>query len=198
MAICLAFILISCASLEEKDESMLNIYKPKDGEVVAYLISKKDFQEFLLRPNENSFHEKVFLVFRKSDIREGYIKLEVFGHDHDIKSENEGGLIRIGEWPVYSWFVDFMNEKENFKQILAENDIQEELLSYVIIEHEFIVLEEGELLPPQAWEQMCIWLHTDAGDYFLENDPYKGSANGTKFFYKFYDLEEYSQKYGGS
>jgi len=43
---------------------------------------------------------------------------------------------------------------------------------------------------------MCIWIHTDAGDYFLEDTPDLGTPQDMGFTYTFYDLAGYMKEYG--
>ena len=71
------------------------------------------------------------------------------------------------------------------------------IYSYVIISFPVNEAEKGELVSPGTYPQMCIWINTDAGDYFLENNPklYEEPAD-TSFLYDFYDITGYLKKYG--
>lgn len=168
-------------------------YQPKGGDVIAYTLSKKDFQEFLRKPSMDA--SSGFAVYRKSMDREGYIEVEIFNVNGNAKYEAVSGYLRIGSWPVYTEFIDFMDDVDNFKQILSKRGIYEEILSYVIIEHITYEAKENELIPPGTYPTMCIWIHTDAGDYFLEHKA-NGDILDTDFTYDFYDLIGYSKKYG--
>ena len=59
-----------------------------------------------------------------------------------------------------------------------------------------------ELMPwqspmPGDGPEMCIWIHTDAGDYFLEHNAYLSDNPLVKEFpYDFFNLKEFARKYG--
>jgi hypothetical protein len=78
-----------------------------------------------------------------------------------------------------------------------EHGIEEEILSYVTIAHYYLDYNEGELADPGTGPKMCIWIHTDTGDYFLEDNPYLAEDPlDTNFTYDFYNLARYAKKYG--
>ena len=168
-------------------------YRPQDGDIVTYTMSKEEFQDFL---RGRSIDISQVAAFRKSSNREGFVECTTYSVNDYVKYEYESGTFRIGSWPVYTEFIDFMNAPENFRQILSEHGIDEELLSYDIIEHYYLVFEDDELPLPGSGSKMCIWLHTDAGDYFLEDNPDYDNPDplSTTFTYKFYDLAEYAKK----
>ena len=212
---CLSLLLASCLSPSHLDsqgtnqnnspkeentmcntsdnQNMLDSYKPKTGEIVTYKLNKKHFQEFLLQPSQEILYKNCdgFSVYKKSTYAEGYV-LE------NWVDEKPSGYFRIGSYPVYTEFIDFINDIDNFKQILSDREIDETLLSCIIIEHVYREFKEDELPPPGSAPQMCIWLHTDKNDYFLEDNPYLyDDPNEPNFlYYDFYNLVEYIQKYG--
>ena len=206
---CFVVVFVSCTNLQnsdfqempqessflEKDINSPEDNKPDNSEIAMYSMNKKNFQEFLLQPNVEALGRERFSIYRKSGYRDGYI--EVVGSSGSVTEEKEG-FSRMGSWPVYTEFIDFMSKKENLERILAKNGVQEQLLSYAIIGHEYLVAKENEPRIPGSYPKTCIWLHTDVGDYFLENDSSVGSAYFVDSTYKCYSLEEYSQKYGGS
>ena len=220
---CLVFVLVSCATSQHSDDQVADEnteqeevsnkvsnnmtdsltpgihYQPEAGDVVTYTLSQKAFQEFLLQPSMDILSEKCdnLSVYKKDAIIDGYVQLEMFKSDGYYTDGELSGYFRIGNWPVYLEFIDFMNNKDNFKQILLEYDINDELLSCVIIAHRNYNVKNGEPIPPGTAPIMCIWLHTNSGDYFLENNPYLYSdPRDTHFLYDFYNLKDYSQKYG--
>lgn len=211
--ICLSFMLASCAISphagtqtqnqkpvrEEVSNNTTDAlrpgtnYQPEVGDVVAYDLSQKAFQEFLLQPSIGVITRKCddFSVYRKSTEKKGNVKLKYYGLNRDFQDISISGYFRIGGWPVYLEFIDFMNNRENFEQILSERGINEELLSCVIITH-----KDNQPILPGTVPIMCIWLHTNKGDYFLEYNAYLyKDLNDKHFLYDFYDLKGYSQKY---
>ena len=176
------------------DQAIENL--PENGCVIAYTLTKKAFQEFLKKPLIDS--SSGCAVFRKSPNREGYIELEGVGVNGTTKSENVSGYFRIGSWPVYTEFIDYMSDLDNFKHVLSTHGVEEQILSCVIIAHFYLETKADEPPPPGTGPMMCIWIHTDAGDYFLEDKPdLAASVLDTNFTYEFYDLEDYSAIYGG-
>ena len=216
ICVCFTFVLVSCAVSQHSDDQvsvhnskqaeMSNQgtaskpspnYQPKTGDVVAYTLSRKAFQEFLLQPSVDVLSAKCdyLSVFRK--YREGNVQQEVFGPEGVKKEVCVSGYFRIGNWPVYLEFIDFMNNEDNFRQILLEHNIHDELLSYTAIAHKNY--DDSEPRKPGTMPKMCIWLHTNNGDYFLESNAYLyADPHDTNFLYDFYDLNKYSQKYGGN
>jgi len=174
------------------------------GEIVAFSLNTDGFHSFLLDLTQESLYENsdVISVFKKSARSEGYIR--AFGlsrRSPDISrasaDEMKSGYYRIGAWPVYTEFIDFMNNADNFKQILLEQKIENELLNYAIMAHTTYVHEGDGPPPPGNQPQMCIWLHTDKGDYFLDHNPYIAESHrDPNFTFDFYTLDEYRQKYG--
>lgn len=225
VSIIMTIILVSCTiapspdyqgagtnpTQNEVNDTMADTFRPKMGEVIASYLSKENFQKFLKEPSTKKFTE--FTIFEKSgyiDISrdtsippkiktEGGIKQKgVLLDGTTIKEETaRSGLFRVGAWPIYTEFIDFMSDPENFRKILSEHGIDEKMLSYMMIEYDYLEFKEGELIPPGTEPRMCIWIHTDAGDYFLEDNPYLAEdALDTNFTYDFYDLVGYSKKYG--
>ena len=181
-------------NMAESTKSKIN-YQPKEGDVIAYTIRKKEFQEFLVEPLIDTLPG--FAVYKKSTSRDGYIEVKGFSANGITNYENVSGYLRIGSWPIYTEFIDFMNNPENFKQILLEHGIVEEILYYVILEHYYLEFKEDEVVPPGTGPTMCIWIHTNTGDYFLEHNAYLyEDPSETEFRYDFYNLAGYSKKYG--
>ena len=202
-----AFLLFSCTVSQnsirkEENYSMTEsnkkavYYEPQKGDIVAYGLNKEAFQKFLRNPSTEAFVG--FWVYRKSLLKEGYIEAEGFSVDGTTKLEAKSGVFRVGDWPVHTEFIDFMNNSDNFKQILTKQGIEEKIVSYVIILHDnkkpkwWKQIQPGDGIP-----QMCIWIHTDMGDYFLEDNPYL-PFNKEFINYNFYNLDGYSQMYGGN
>ena len=212
LSIWLSFLPISCAATDYADSSPTNQnqiqeeisydmagslspaigYQKKEGDIVVYTLSKLDFRDFLR--GQSIYENLMFTAYRKSNAGEGYVEVETYTGNGIGKYESD--IASIGPWPVYTEFIDFMNDPENFRQILSERGIDEELLSYDIIEHIYLEFKDDELPPPGSAPMMCIWLHTDAGDYFLEFSPDYDNLHSTTFTYKFHNLSEYAKKYG--
>jgi len=164
-------------------------YEPEPRDVISFKLSSSALHEFLKGPTIDALWEtsEVIVVFRKS--RNLYWDIEsirVFPSGDSLEYA-ESGIYRLGAWPVYTEFIDFMNEPENFVKILAEHDIDEEILDIAVICHPN---SRGGL------GGMCIWIHTDGGDYFLEDYLFPdGDPHDTTFTYLFHDLAGYSNKY---
>ena len=192
------------------DHNILDIVlNPEMGEAVLYGLERKDFQKFLKEPSINFAGNKCyrFFIYKKAVIRDrtgvGFDErpIEVYGFNKDridMRRTYSPATVadRIGRWPVNLEFVDFMNDPENIRRILKEYDIEEELKSYVIIEH---ISPPTLLVLGSETRKMCIWVHTDLGDYFLDHTynpefgPLDGDFNNQ---YTFYTLKEYRKRYG--
>lgn len=173
-------------------ESETVFYEPKDGEIVGYYLSKNDFEQFLEKPTMEILLKRYdhFWVYRKAEEREGYIQL--LDDTGNLKGEKASGYYRMGAWPVYTEFIDFINNSQNLERILKDNtDSTQTLLNYIILQYSWYEPQEGVYIPPGTGPQMCIWLHTKEGDYFLENDVYHGDPFSTDFDYVFYGLKQY-------
>ncbi len=212
------FILASCNAIYHintadensnyvKDEVGKNIeshtnfvkdYQPEVGDVSVYYLSKKSFADFLRNPTlENvSAYCGSLSVYSKHISKSGYIQAKFFSKEHSASSDSISGFYRAGSWPIYTEFIEFMNDPNNFKKALINNKVEDELLSYVIITHSQYETKDNKPLPPGTYPVMCIWVHTEKGDYFLEFDGnlYDDSQDKT-FRYNFYTLEEYMQMY---
>ena len=175
-------------------------YTPQLGEVASYFIGKSTFKEFLKNPSLDILTHKsnVIEVYSKTLYREGFISVKILTSDPVKEEKARSGVFRVGNWPVYTEFIDFMNNPDNFKQILSEQGIEEKIISYVIIEHDSNKSTWlKQIRPGDGIPQMCIWIHTDIGNYFLEHNVYLyENPHDTRFGYIFYNLSEYSRKYG--
>ena len=180
----------------------VNEYEPRPGDIMVYITSLAGLREFMKKPSlETIFmNSSVLDVYRKSESRVDFVEVErIFGPTLNWQTAKSGSL-RIGSWPVYTEFIDFLSNTENIRQILLERDINEEIISYVIIQHgradSLVTYSEGQTTPSNT-PTMCLWIHTDAGDYFLEHyfnldsDPLD-----TNWAFQFQTFEEYSLKYG--
>lgn len=178
-------------SAGEEEKQRKAYYELQIGEIAEYCLGKENFQRFLQNPTMDVFLEEYndCIVYRKSAVQENYI--EVLNDDGSVFEEVQGGQYRIGAWPIYTEFIDFMNERNNFEQALQKNGIEEQLLNYTILSYDWYEPQEGVYIPPGTGPQMCIWLHTKEGDYFLENDVYHGDPFSTDFDYVFYGLKQY-------
>jgi len=203
-AFSLTLIIISvffiCSCTNAKTPAKKTLYQPKEGEIAACFLDKSSFQAFLINPSADAFSN--YIAYRKSPGKEGYIEQEVFSENGEAegKFENTSGYFRISSWPVYTEFIDFMNDDGNFKKILSDHSIEGEILSCIAMEYQYLSPETDKqtpIPPGTLYTKMCIWIHTASGDYFLENNPYLApSPTDTNFTYDFYDLAEYTKKYG--
>ncbi|MCL2391913.1 MAG: hypothetical protein FWC66_04800 [Oscillospiraceae bacterium] len=216
ISIVLMFILGACSALsvagqnsyQKGEDDMDNVYRlgldyqPIDRDVIVYAINKEPFQAFLKNPSLDALAKKsnAFLVFNKFEFWEGYIHRQTFLRDGRIfDDEMPSGFFRIGRWPVYTEFIDFMNDHEYFERLLCEHGTEGEILSVIIIEHPdrmFELWDDG-LPMGGVGSTMCIWIHTDSGDYFLAfNSSLSEFPGDTTFRYDFHDLASFSQMQG--
>ena len=168
------------------------LYNKEPGDVLEYHLSVAEFQDFMRAPAVEKLSNYSPIVYRDSE--NGGLQRR------NTKEENyfiafERNEVRIGGWVVDSEFLEYMRNKKNFEEALSEKGVEEEVLDWAIITHpyrKFYLFNP----PPGTAPIMCIWLHTDENDYFLEgnaqllvNDPY------AVFTYDFYTRNEYATKY---
>jgi hypothetical protein len=164
---------------------------PQKGDVFEYVLDKKALRLFLKAPTVDVLHRTChgFFMYEKAGFLNDRIKLQGFRADREYEFEGKSGGSRIGAWPVYTEFMDFMNDPDNIRKVLLDHGVHEELLSYVTIEY-----SSKGLYKPSI--EMSIWIHTDAGDYFLEhNSLLYEDVHDTTFLYDFYDFAGFSRKY---
>jgi len=83
-----------------------------------------------------------------------------------------------------------------------ERDIEAEALRIIVFMHPTgVVIPQPQPGQPDVggvYPQMCIWIQTDDGDYFLEDKNLSGNPHDTNFLdnYVFHDLASYWHKYG--
>jgi len=184
--------VIDMERVEKTEEAVENL---KPGEITTFRFRRNEFQHFLEEPSiENLFMlNERFGIYRKSH-KAGHI--QGFEFNHNNVEEIPSGYERLGAWPLYIEFIDFM-EEENLRSILSERDIENEILFCTAVAHTYWELKENELPPPGTSPGMCIWIHTVDGDYFLEhNASLSDNPHDPNFTFSFYTLEEYRQKYG--
>ena len=122
------------------------VYEPVPGDVITYRLDQTAFQEFLNNPSLDILLEQSnnISAFSKSVNSERPIVCNRLTPSPE-RFEGWSGSFRIGSWPVYTEFIDFMNDPETFPQILSERGIDEEILSIAIITH-----PTGEPAPPSG------------------------------------------------
>lgn len=174
-------------------------YEPILGEVVVFSIDWAGLSEFLLEPSLETLSCRSGSIDKliKSEASTGVIEIERIS-DPTLNWATAGsGTIRIGSWPVYTEFIDFMSDPDNLVKILHERNIDDEILSCVIIEYNktgCVPANTESQTQPSSTPTMCIWIHTNAGDYFLENYfNLSGDPNDTNFVnhYVFFTLHDY-------
>jgi len=174
----------------------------RPGEIITYSLGFAAFQEFLNNPSAVTLYQKSenLITYRKSEYREGYIVFERRTPNF-ASHESVSGAPRIGAWPVYSEFLEFVNDFGNFDKILMEQGFEAEVLGVYIFTHpDSRNTVAGDNPPPGSnIPKMSIWIRTDAGDYFLEHHAFlDGNSADTDFSNRsiFHDLTGYSRKYG--
>ena len=182
------------------DRELIRNYQPAPGEVPVYSFDSASFHKFLSDPTLDTLKEvsTQLFVFRKSGDSEAPIEQElltpIFNSEYRV-TRSTSGSHRIGTWPVYVEFLDFLDEPENFNKLFLDLGIEVAVLRYKIILHPN--LTENSLNVPGVYPQMSIWIHTERGEYFLTHfnnwdDPY-----GTDYLKHsvLYNLEEFWNRY---
>ena len=96
-----------------------------------------------------------------------------------------------GRLRVYTELIDFMSDTYNFQSVLSDYGIEDDVISYVIIEH---FHHDGRWFLWNATRRMCFWIHTDNGEYFMiETALYENNPQST---YTIYGLDEYRKMEG--
>ena len=213
IAFCLALALTACGEVgdieveapipevpaqTDKPRPSLD-FQPAPVDVVVYTLGADAFQALLNEPSFDVLIEESRLItaYRISNISSEIIDGESIFPDY-WRESLESGIFRIGAWPIYTEFIDFMNDPENFVRILLEHGIYEEILRVSIITHPNKNPVPGPTPPPGSnIRQMCIWIQTDGGDYFLEfTANLEISPRDTDFnnHYRFHDLAGFRQE----
>ena len=173
-------------------------YQLMPGEILAcHDLGRDGFREFLREPSLDTLYTKCRLatVLRKSESIDGYIVFQNLAPTTESDSIRSG-IYRVGAWPIYTEFIDFMNDTEGFEDMLLKHDIKAEVLSSIIFSHWQYAQSQS---PGAAGSngKACIWLHTSSGDYFLQHNAYLAeSPLDVNYTYDFYDLTGYIQKLG--
>jgi len=185
-------------SQTEKPRPLLD-FQAAPGDVVVFTLDAAAFQMLLNEPSFDILIEESRLItaYRISNTSSETIDGESIFPDY-WRESLESGIFRIGAWPIYTEFIDFMNDPENFVRILLEHGIYEEILRVSIITHPNNNPVLGPTPPPGSnIPKMCIWIQTDAGNYFLEHHAFlSGDIHDTNFLNRsrFHDLAGFRQE----
>jgi len=168
---------------------------------IAYSFDAKEFNKFLLDPTIKTLHDKneEQKIYQKTPNAEGYISVEYFEFGEVQVGVQANGRWRVGNWPIDTEFIDYVNNYENFRIVLQGHAINEEIRGVFVISHPSLAQRNNTdaYPPPGTGPVMCIWIHTNASDYFLEHKPDLENPHRTEFTYDFYDLQRYARRYGG-
>lgn len=153
----------------------------------VYLIEVNTFREFLSNQSMDVLQNdnKGIYVFEKSN-RKNYVKRTTVSDMSYIVDEYESGIMRIGNLPVYSEFIDFVGNLENIEQLLKENNVDCIVKDYVLIE-----CTKTYNIP------VTIWIQTNRESYFVTIDEEVGYCNtlSTDFKYNLYTSNNYLEKF---
>jgi len=182
-------------TVTEKPKREIN-YELQPGEILTIeTLDREGIRAFLVEPSLETLYEycEFVIIYRKSERIPGNVEYQMLAPEKKIDS-TEGGVYRVGAWPIYTSFIDYMNDIEGFEQILLERGIEAEVLSVVMFAHD-IYMPKKPL--PGDTPKACIWLHSDNGDYFLEFNFYLNTNfHDESYTYNFYDLTGYIEKLG--
>lgn len=159
----------------------------KDNMFEVYLIDINTFREFLNNPSMDILKNdnKDMYVFEKSN-RKNYVKRTTVSDISYIVDEYESGIMRIGDLPVYSEFIDFIGNLENIEQLLKDNNVDCIVKDYVLIE-----CTKTYNIP------VTIWIQTNRENYFVTIDEEVDYCNplSMDFKYNLYTNNEYINKF---
>ena len=187
----------------ENREAAMN-YQAQPGEIVVY--TDPELKAFLAEPSidlliQTSHQIWVFRINEFAYSDNDVIEAERLFPYHRLMHSNSGGF-RIGNWPLYTEFFDFISDTENFVEALANNHVHDEaILNIAVFEHLSRSNAAGPVVAqpsaPGTYPRMCIWVQTEAGHYILEDRFFQGSPlHDTTWTYRFFDLERYRRMYG--
>jgi len=166
------------------DRELIRNYQSAPGEVPDYWLDTASFHKFLCDPTLETLKEvsNQLVVYRKTGVSGELVEQEIltpiYSGMNNRVTRSSSGNHRIGTWPVYIEFLDFMNERENFNKLFRDRGIEVAVLHYIIIKHpDLRNLTTNRPDAPGIYPQMSIWIHTERGEYFLEHvynwdDPY--------------------------
>ena len=192
-------------SLEEVSKDMIGKIKPeinyqlKPGEIIACgNLDAEGFSLFLSELNQETLFSycSVVNVYRISESDEEYIEMQQL-FPTSKKGSTKSGLYRIGSWPVYTEFIDFICNNEKLEYVLLDHSIKANIESVTLFTHGINIVSDNQsaVAAPGTYPKMCVWLHTDNGDYFLEHNHYLADGPlDVNFTYDFYDLVSYREK----
>jgi len=161
----------------------------KEGAVMVYTIDESIYREFIVNPNKQTLDTEnintEIHTYNKSKQKIGYIERKcINGESLDIV-EVPSGYMRIGYIPVDEEFVDFINSKENIRQIFLSNNIKCNITNYLLIEY---------LCPEAIKIPITIWIETDIGNYFITIEVDLNNLYGD-YIYSVYTHNEYYEKF---
>jgi len=171
-------------------------FQPGLGDVVVYWLRGKDeFSAFLNEPSIEILIERSYLigVFRRSRFEDNCVDFERIFPYRAVENSIRSGGTWIGQWPVYVEFIDFMNDNENFVQVLLEQGIEEDIINVAVIMHPTDAIISDPPLPGTG-PTICIWIQTSNGNYFLEHYiDWEGDLHSTNFLShsRFHDLNSF-------
>ena len=195
-----AYDNVTSQEADKMKNSVIDVdYLPQPGDVASYgTVSREELRVFLQDPSMASLQSScnTLIIYRKSDSVADCIESERLAPGRSIMYA-DSGVFRIGSWPVYTEFIDYMSDIDNFRQILSERDINEDILSCTIFTYSEYSSNVNQQLLPGDGPKMCIWIHSDEGDYFLVDNPYYATdPHDTNYTYDFYDTASFIEKLG--
>ena len=157
---------------------------PEIGNTTEYIIDVRPFQAFLKEPSLENMVDLCYGFYLY-----GGTPYYIDGYVGEYRFQSQSSARTFG-WSMSRKFIELMADPETFKQILLDRDIHEEVVSYNLIVH-----GKGD-----RRRKMCIWINTEAGDYFLEQkrnlSPEYRSSEDFRDHSAFFTLAEYRKMYG--
>ena len=162
----------------------------ESGGVMVYSFGYDVFQEFLGNPSREILEQKenntMISVFTKTDSYDGLIKCEIINREPIQVDYGKGGDMKIGNLPVYSSLIDFVNNKESLKKFLYDKGIVGKI--------EDVIILDIRNMP------VTIWLRVNQENYFItvneKYDDYVKRDDSCMYIYRLYSYLDYFNKFG--
>ena len=196
MKIQIIFILITCLLFINTGffSVFANDIETKDDEITVYSVSKDVFRKFISNPSMEILQSdnNEVSVFKKSAAMDGYIKREIVTRNPVQVDEARSGVMRLQyhlNFPIYTEFIDFINDEKNFQNIFSNYNLNCNIETYAIVEGEF---------PSSVNMPVIVWVATEKENYFItiNEKPNLNNPNSTEFCYILYSQSLFVEKFG--
>ena len=162
--------------------------------MIVYSVDSSFYRQFITNPSIETLNKKnpnitiqTFWILNNNSDKP--IKREITKNNNVQIDESKSGIMRIGDLPVYTEFVEFLSSKDNLENVLLKNGVGDSIEYYCLIDN-----QESKKTP------LTIWIKTVSNNYFLIVDEsetnYADNPNSTDFLYEFYNHLDFCKKFG--